>query len=373
MGAFLLFQAACGTLWGKGPLDKLIPFKKSANKEPQNTDDETAAYRLTDDDGPWMVMCVTFSGEQSNQQAKELVNELRKKHKLKAYYHEVTFDHTKDVQPLGVDRYGNPKKIRYRLDRAHEVAVLVGNFGAVDDPRIEKALKKLRKLTPDCMNLDKIEQEGKKDFRALGAWREAEKDMFKQLGLGDSKLKGPLGRAFVTKNPLLPDEYFVPKGLDKFVAGMNRNLKYSLLKCPGKYSVKIATFSGTVLIKQDEVKKVLNRDKPLKETLEEAGEKAHKMTLALREKGVEAYEFHDRYSSIVTVGSFQTVGTPRQDGKIEIDPAVHTIIETYGANKDVTETGVNVGKAKTLDGMHFDVSPIPVYVPKESIASKYER
>ena len=39
--------------------------------------------------------------------------------------------------------------------------------------------------------------------------------------------------------------------------------------------------------------------------------KAHKMTVALRAKGYEAYEFHDRYASIVTVGSYDRPDDPR--------------------------------------------------------------
>ena len=53
---------------------------------------------------------------------------------------------------------------------------------------------------------------------------------------------------------------------------------------------------------------------------------AHKLTLALRKKGYEAYEFHDRFSSIVTVGSFDSTGTPRADGKTEINPAAYKIM-----------------------------------------------
>ena len=39
-------------------------------------------------------------------------------------------------------------------------------------------------------------------------------------------------------------------------------------------------------------------------TLEEAAENAHILTESLRQQGYEAYEFHDRDQSIVTVGSF---------------------------------------------------------------------
>ena len=51
-------------------------------------------------------------------------------------------------------------------------------------------------------------------------------------------------RHFLTTNPLLPRDYFVPKGLDKFVVDMNKGVKHSLLDCKGQYSVKVATFTG---------------------------------------------------------------------------------------------------------------------------------
>ncbi len=45
--------------------------------------------------------------------------------------------------------------------------------------------------------------------------------------------------------------------------------------------------------------------------------------------GYDAYEFHDRSSSIVTVGSFDSVGTRRRRGKIEINPTVHKIMPRF--------------------------------------------
>jgi len=42
------------------------------------------------------------------------------------------------------------------------------------------------------------------------------------MGTTRKKRKGPLGKAFVTSNPLLPAEYFVPKGIDQFVVSMNK-------------------------------------------------------------------------------------------------------------------------------------------------------
>ena len=86
-------------------------------------------------------------------------------------------------------------------------------------------------------------------------------------------------------------------------------------------------------------------------------------------KGWEAYEFHDRYASIVTVGSFNSVGTPRPDGKTEINPQVHAIMKTFGAEK--LPTGQY--SPRSLAGIFMDVQPIPVEVPKRSISRELAR
>ncbi len=68
-----------------------------------------------------------------------------------------------------------------------------------------------------------------------------QQEMYQVIG-SDKKEKGPMRHAMIATNPLLPPDYFAPKGLDPFVADMNKDLEYSLLKCPGKYTVQVATF-----------------------------------------------------------------------------------------------------------------------------------
>ena len=156
-----------------------------------------------------------------------------------------------------------------------------------------------------------------------------------------------MGNAFVITNPCLPNEYFVPKGLDKFVVDMNQGVTHSLLDCPEKYTVKVATFTGHAIILDEKNQTAIARGDTPKSYLEEAAKNAHLLTEALRQRGYEAYEFHDRNSSIVTVGSFDSVGTRRADGKIEINPAMHKVMIAFGAETKV-EPGKppKVGKAK---------------------------
>ena len=160
-----------------------------------------------------------------------------------------------------------------------------------------------------------------------------------------------MGGAFMTTNPLLPRDYFVPKGLDKFVVDMNKGVKHSLLNCKGQYTVKVATFTGQNVLLTRKVIDQLDKGATLKSKLVDAAERAHKLTEALRAKGVEAYEFHDRSSSIVTIGSFDSVGTPQPNGQIELDPRIHAIMQKYGADSSIApgETP-QIGKPKTEAG-----------------------
>ncbi|HEY5315201.1 MAG TPA: hypothetical protein VIK18_21900 [Pirellulales bacterium] len=330
--------------------------------------DSDKPYPLTDAQGPWLVMALTFTGPEAQQQAQELVYELRSVWKLPAYTHQMNFDFGHGAG-RGVDKYGAPLKMRYRRTQASEVAVLVGDYPTADDPEAQKTLKRLKYMVPDCMNPEKLKREGRSPPPA--AWRWVVEHT---KNANPNQRKGPMGQAFIVANPLLPDEYFRPKGIDKLVYELNKPIKHSLLECQGKYTVKVATFTGQLITDQNEIKAV-EAGKKMESHLEEAALKAHKLCEALRAKGYEAFEFHDRYSSIVTVGSFDSVGSPRADGKIEINPQIHTIMQTFGADKSVVpgRAAPTVGKPKQIDGIALDIQPLPVEVPQKNIVVNYDR
>lgn len=345
------------------PWHKIVPFKK-IEADPNNP------YFLTEEQGPWMILAVTFSGPEAEQQSRELVQELRSVYKLPAWRHRMSFDFGK-VTGRGVNQFGGAKQMSYRRKGTEEIAVLVGSYATVDDPDAQKTLEMLRYTTPECMSIEKLNKEGRTVSRPLAGLRWVTQTLISQET--KQRPKGPMGYAFITSNPLLPKDYYVPKGLDKFLIELNKGVKHSLLNCPGKYTVRVATFNGQVVIDQRKVQEVEN-GKKLPGKLEEAAQKAHKLTEALRAKGVEAYEFHDRTSSMVTIGSFDSVGTPRPDGKTEINPAIHAIMETYGADKTVVPgRPPAVGQAKSLAGIHFDIQPLPVEIPKYAISAEYRR
>lgn len=352
-----------------------LPLTRRVEADPRGD------YRLQDAHGPWLIMATTYAGEDAEANAKQLVLELRREHRWPAFYHPMSFDYSGEVEGRGLDKYGQVKTMRYSQNRRQtEVAVLVGEFPAVDDPDAQKLLDRIKLLTPACMQDDATDDRPLTELRrsqrqtssrtlSLAVGRAA-----KSLTLRNNRENlGPMAHAFITTNPLLGREFYVPQGLEPFVVDLNKKVEYSLLKCPGRYSVRVATFNGRVEIDPKKIKKI-EQTGDFQSRLEDAAERAHTLTLALRAKGYEAYEFHDRYSSLVTVGSFDSVGQPRSDGKIEINPQVLKIMEVFGAPKRVESGTVSaVGRAKKVSGIALDIQPMPVEVPRASISNRLEK
>lgn len=353
-----------GALRAASPLTKLIqaPLKRieaDPNKE----------YVVTDSNGPWMIMAAAFTGDGAEEQARQLAMELRTKYRLPAYVYQKKFELDRRTQGRGSDRYGEPLRMRYAKGSSLvEIAVMVGDYPSVDSPDAKSVLRKIKYLEPEALDVNKRGSTS----QTLASVRAGQKSVLPEGN--ENRKKGPMSGAFLVTNPLLPPEYFAPKGLDKLVVDMNKGVKHSLLDCKGHYTVKVATFNGQVVLDQKKIEQI-EKGAKFKSRLQDAAENAHKLTEALRAKGVEAYEFHDRYASIVTIGSFDSVGLPRPDGKIEINPAVHSIIKTYGAETKVLPGQVTpqLSKPKSLAGIPFDMSPVPVEVPRRSLAADYSR
>jgi hypothetical protein len=362
LGVWVAMAAPC-PVWAAPPWTKLAVFKHLEA-------DPSELYAITDKNGPWMIMAATFSGEGAEEQARQLIHELRQSFKLPAYSYRKKFEYSKPVRGKGLTPQGEAPMMRYRRDEdVVEIAVLVGDYASVDDSDAQKVLRKLKTARPKALDVSP-----EKSNQALAAYRTLQAKAKKALFPKADDSRGPMGNAFVVTNPLLPHEYFVPKGIDPLVVEMNQRVPHSLLECPGPYTVKVATFTGHAVILDQKRQEAIDRGQMPKSYLEDAAKSAHLLTEALRKKHYEAYEFHDRGSSIVTVGSFNSVGTRRRDGKIEINPAVHTIMRTFGV-ETVVEPGKppQIGKPKKLNGIPFDVQPMPVEVPRMAISNAYER
>ncbi len=344
------------------PWQKLLPFKRIEA-------DPSKSYPLTDANGPWMVLATVFRGEDSERQAQQLVYELRKRFKLEAYTHAQVFDYTHQVRGRGFMSDGSPKVMRHAQDDAvKEVAVLVGNFGSVDDDRATDTLQKIKTIEPKSLSTELA-----KSSQVFAGLRQA---------MNAKKKKGPMGTAFVVTNPLLPPEYFNSPGVDKLVLEMNEEVPYSLLKCPGKYTLKVATFTGSSILNQQKVRDV-SYSKKMGYSLQEAAENAHELADALRRQGYDAYEFHDREQSIVTVGSFEQTAVPGPNGQSVPHPQLDQMMKQFGVQvastpgsplmgiptQEVARRKQNFPKTWKL----LDLQPAVIQVPKAPLSAAYRR
>jgi hypothetical protein len=313
-------------------------------------------YTLSQENGPWLIVAASFRGNGAEQQARQLADELRGQHRLAAYVHDRAFDFSDENPGRGLDEYGAPIRRRYQTEEVRDFAVLVGDFSSIDDPDAQQTLEQIKSMPSSALRADD-------DDDASGA------NQFRQLSnnvlgkISGRKQRGPMGKAFLTRNPLLPREYFVPKGVDDFVAKMNQGVEHSLLDCPGKYTVQVATFRGKAVLQTGNAKSDSSSSgrgwkwgKEKTDPLVQAAEDAHLLSEELRAHGWEAYEFHDRTESIVTIGSFDQVAQRLADGRIVPTPPVQKIVQTFGATYDtpadpLTNTGNDLANARRVEDM----------------------
>ena len=130
--------------------------------------------------------------------------------------------------------------------------MLVGNYPTADDAKAQEMLHTLKYAKPQCLEV----KDGKPTHQTLTGWRLAQQQVYEMIGSEKKKL-GPMRHAFITPNPLLPPDYFTQQAAStKRSIALNKGVPYSLLECPGKYTVQVATFKGNAIIKQDDIQDI---------------------------------------------------------------------------------------------------------------------
>ena len=316
---------------------------------PHTQNDPQAMYPLSEQSGPWLVLATTFRGDGARADARDLVQELRSRYRLKAHTHEKAFDFTGEQRGLGLNPDGSPKKMRYaNSTQVLEIAVMVGDFASCNDSRAQKTLAKIKNLQPQALMGDKGKSRAFSDFRRM-------------IGLDKKSSKAPMRMAFMMPNPLLPPEYFSQPQLDSFVIEMNADVDHSLLDCRGRYSVRVATFTGAGGFGQEAMS--TSNDDGVESRLIKAAENAHRVTEALRKQGWQAWEFHDRESSIVCVGNLSQVTVGNQNGVQQPHPELLRI--KNGLGPDPEKLAVGTILPKRVDGILLDIDLRPIVVPRQ--------
>ena len=243
------------------------------------------SYPLTSKHGPWMIKVVTLFEEPEHQElpiANELVYQLRKKG-IPAYTHRQS-EESENIE--SVDRQGRTRNKKMTSHRGM-VAVLAGNYQAPEDKVPQQTLKYIK---------------DRKTFNPemVVTWKGK-----------DTPVPLQISKAFLVKNPLLAADEPANRYRDPLVLKLNSGQDHSLFENKGKYTVVVASFFGKSKVVQAKFQEFENMfSDRSKVSLDKAAQESWNLMTTLRKMGIEAYVFHDRYKSIVTVGSFNSAKDP---------------------------------------------------------------
>jgi len=327
--------------------------------------DPNKEYVLKETDGPWMILVASFSGPTARQDANILTLELRKRYKYNAFVFDQTFIHDLKQEDKPRNPYDRGRNFQ-KKGTVHEYAVLIGNFQSIDDKDFQKTLRGVKECFPDCIKGGPNSVVISPNFAAIRQ-RTARDE--------NGRVRGPFYMAFGCVNPMLPQDYLSQRNVDEFIEKINSDSPNSLLNCSARYTVQIATFTGKTEIQQDRIKNILDgkqdfTPKKKQSDLEIGGKAAARLAAALRAMGYDAYEFHDRYASIVTVGGFDEIGYELPNGMTELRPEIVDIMNRFRA-KPADPSRVQTGAVKTISyqpvviiDIECDSQPQIIEVPK---------
>ncbi|MCH9653486.1 MAG: hypothetical protein K0U86_11310 [Planctomycetes bacterium] len=315
-------------------------------------------YKLTKRHGPWMIMVAGLSdipdsrrskGLSAQEAADELVFELRKRG-IPAY----TFQQESVIQRFNtLDRLGREERRSYAAQRAG-ISVIAGNYSDSNDDVAQKTLKYIKKFQPKVLT---------------------ENGVYKKT----PGQPGPLSGAFLAINPRLSPQEVANRKQDPLIAKLNSGIEYSLLKNKGKYSLVVASFYGNSVTKTA-TSRFQNASKTLKvgKSLDLAAENAWRLAKALRNaksygfpagaaRDIDAYVLHEKYRSIVTVGSFDSPDDPRLTAYAKLfgskmKPHPETNVESMTAEYFVIPG--KTPQSPPIASWVFDPKPTLMRVPK---------
>lgn len=280
-------------------------------------------YNIVPNAGPWAICVMSYAGEKAFFLAEKFVTELRRDYKLPAY-----FFNRSDVERKKEEvREEEMRKKRWALyaDLARQMgqadpsavapktvhvkkplrmedqfAVLIGGYREMDTAR--RSLNYVRRLKPPSEELMN------QAFVAGPANGGAEVR---------TSFVNPFVSAFVVPNPTAPKQQ--PEEIDERELGaslkeLNADESFSLLKCPGDWTLVVKVYRApTIILSQGQDRRLFDRGSRGAELLQASARQAHQLAEVLRDPqlGFDAYVLHTNNMSMVTVGSFTGTNDPR--------------------------------------------------------------
>lgn len=302
--------------------------------------DKHKVYKLTEKHGPWMIMVTSLGGESPEQKeraekaANELVYQLRRKG-IPAYIY-TQDDEYEELE--GYDRMGRKTKRKYKAQNGM-IGVVAGNYPSFEDKVAQQTLKFIKRFEPKI----KIDDSGKAPTDVTLA----------------------LNKAFLTRNPKVAGDQ-ASKARDPLLLKLNTGHRYSIYENKGKFSLIVASFHGNSQVKPTQFQKFDQKQQENSNiSLENAAKESEMLCATMRKQGHEAYVFHDRFRSVVTVGSFKSKDDPEATRLYKLYQAKYKRDEKSGQELLVAEA-VKLTGAKGVELAAWTMDPVPelIEVPR---------
>jgi hypothetical protein len=270
--------------------------------------------QITPKVGPWVVFLIGCTGDEGPDQARKMVTEMRTNptYRLPAYvFYFGAEERRKEndrVKKLIAEQKEFFQKNKIMPDEGLTVrhrtvdvqyAVLLGGYADADSARA--ALMRMRQLpAPDAKKVAL-------DVRYSGMAGTKE---------GYAHYVNPFTRAFVCRNPTVKEQSGQMTKEDALkelaeVRGLNADEPYSLFNCRKSITLAVKGFQTPFMMKgQEATSTILGQTGLRQEGKDYAKLSAHNLAEALRKQQIEAYVLHSSFSSIVTVGGFDSLQDP---------------------------------------------------------------
>jgi len=322
---------------------------------------ETNKYPLTEREGPWLIHVGSFRGDQALEFATRFAEETRSKHRLLSFIFSMNeFDANRDreelkqaqIKLIGTDKVpeSNEHQKLKTVRVIKEYSVFVGNYPDMEKARIESV--KIKEFEPPTsipryeINLFKeTNSNARTDTESsnFGGMFKLKTTRPEDRKILNQAAGNPYRQAFVVRNPHLTKPAAVVTALsqrqqntfDPAWRDLNAREKYSIFTCPKPWTIVVANFAPPTLVQSSFTDNFMQTGTALPpaelgQALERAAETARQMADLLRDggKGYDAYVFHTRQYSLVTVGAFDD----RYDPKME--QAWNMLRDFAGSQKD---------------------------------------
>jgi hypothetical protein len=276
---------------------------------PQVEADPSRDYPVSPEAGPWVICASYFTGPSAPDLARQMVYLIRSKYNTNAYVfnyadeerkrQQEILDRQRPALPADAPLDGSDKVVP--IPRHHMVvhveeqcAVLIGGYP--DENAAHNALVGVKKwATPDL--------KAPADVLPFGS----------VIDHGKEKPVNPFAtQSMVVRNPTVThDNTAADPKKDKFLLTLNADEEYSMLNCPGTYTLAVKEYFGAAMVKPQMAEssgflKMIGLGSSHEgESLAVAAQNAHVLAQILEKRGgFKPYVLHTRTSSVVSVGAF---------------------------------------------------------------------